>query len=150
MKKNYIWIVAAIAAVGYFIYRKSNFAKSLVFRLSDVKPDGSLKDPKVIISIVVTNPTNQTANVKAVAGTLFLDDKEISVVNTTTAQAILPQTDSILRVVAKPQIIGIARLLKDLLYKSKRSKIKETFHFVGSINVDGVLLPINETINLDA
>jgi hypothetical protein len=150
MKKNYIWIVAAVAALGYFLYRKTNFAKNLVFRLSDVKPDGSLKDPKVIISIVVSNPSNQTANVKAVVGTLFLDDKEISIVNTTTAQAILPQTDSILRIVAKPQIFGIARLLRDLLYKSKRSKIKEKFNFIGSVNVDGVLLPINETIDLNA
>lgn len=148
MKKNYIWIVAAVAAVGYFVYRKMNFAKSLVFRLSDVKPDGSLKDPKVIISINVSNPSNQRANIKAVTGTLYLDDREISVINTSTSQIIEPQTDSILRIVAKPQIIGIALLLKDLFTKSTKRKLNKVFKFVGNVNVDGVLLPINETIDL--
>jgi len=149
MKKNYIWIVAAaLAAAGYFVYRKMNFAKSLVFRLSDVKPDGSLKDPKVIISVNVSNPSNQKANVKAVTGTLYLDNREISVINTTTFQIIEPQSDSIIRIVAKPQIIGIAFLIKDLLSKSKRNKIDKTFKFIGNVNVDGVLLPINESIRL--
>jgi LEA14-like dessication related protein len=149
MKKNYIWIVAAaLAAAGYFVYRKMNFAKSLVFRLSDVKPDGSLKDPKVIISVNVSNPSNQKANVKAVTGTLYLDDREISIINTTTFQIIEPQSDSVIRIVAKPQLIGIAMLIKDLLSKSKRNKIDKTFKFIGNVNVDGVLLPINESIRL--
>jgi LEA14-like dessication related protein len=148
MKKNYIWIVAAVAAVGYFVYRKMNFAKSLVFRLSDVKPEGSLKDPKVVISINVSNPSNQRANIKNVTGTLYLDDREISVINTATSQVIEPQTDSILRIVAKPQVIGIILLLKDLLTKSKKKKLDKVFKFVGNVNVDGVLLPINETIDL--
>lgn len=148
MKKNYIWIVAAVAAVGYFVYRKMNFAKSLVFRLSDVKPDGSLKDPKVIISVNVSNPSNQKATIKAVTGTLYLDDREISVINTQTSQIIEAQSDSVIRIVAKPQIIGIAMLIKDLLSKSKRNKIDKTFKFIGNVNVDGVLLPINESIRL--
>lgn len=148
MKKNYIYIVvAALAAAGYFVYRKMNFAKSLVFRLSDVKPDGNLKDPKIIISVAVSNPSNQKANIKAVTGTLYLDKKEISVVNTTTQQTIQPSSDSIIRVVAKPSIFGIAKLIRDLLYKSKRQKIQAEFKFVGSVNVDGVLLPIDENFN---
>ena len=148
MKKNYIWIVAAVAAVGYFIYRKTTFAKNLVFRLSDVKPSGSLKDPKIIISVNVSNPSNQKATIKAVAGTLYLDDKEISVINTTTTQIIEPQTDSTLRIEAKPQIFGIVKLLQELYSKAKRKKIKPNFRFEGNINVNGVLLPINESYNL--
>lgn len=149
MKKNYIWIVAAVAAVGYYLYSRMNFAKSLVFRLTDIKPDGNLKDPHLVISINVSNPSNQTANIKSIVGTLYMDDKSIAVINTATTQTILPQTDSILKVIAKPQLIGIALLIKDLLYKSKRNKINaRDYKFEGNINVDGVLLPINESIKL--
>lgn len=149
MKKNYIWIVAAVAAVGYFVYRRMSFAKNLVFRLSDIKPEGSLRDPKLIISVAVSNPSNQKATIKAVTGTLYLDDREISVINTTTSQIIEQQTDSILRLVAKPQIIGIALLIKDFIMKTKtKQKFNKTFKFIGNINVDGVLLPINESIKL--
>jgi LEA14-like dessication related protein len=149
MKKNYIWIVAAVAAFGFYLYSRMNFAKSLIFRLTDIKPDGNLKNPHLIISINVTNPSNQTANIKSIAGTLYMDDKSIAVINTSTTQIIEPQTDSILKVIAKPQIIGIALLIKDLLYKSKRSKINaRDYKFEGNINVDGVLLPINESIKL--
>lgn len=145
MKKNYIWIVAAaVAAVGYFVYRKMNFANSLVFRLSDVKPDSNLKDPKLIISIAVSNPTNQKANIKAITGTLYIDEREISIVNTTTQQTIQPSSDSIIRINAKPSIFGIAKIIRDLLYKSKRQKMTENFRFLGNVNVDGVLLPIDE------
>lgn len=149
MKKNYIWIVAAVAAVGYFVYRKMNFAKSLVFRLTDIKPDGNLKDPHLVISINVSNPSNQTANIKSIVGTLYLDDRSIAVINTATTQTILPQTDSILKVIAKPQLIGIAILIRELLYKSKRKNINpRSYKFEGNVNVDGVLLPINESISL--
>jgi len=149
MKKNYIYIIiAAAAAAGYFIYRKSQFAKNLVFRLSDVQPDSNLKDPKIIISISVSNPTNQRATIKAITGTVYLDNKEISIVNTTTTQIIEPTSDSIIRIVAKPQIFGILTFIKKLLYKSKRDKIDRTVKFVGNVNVDGVLLPIDESIRL--
>jgi len=148
MKKNYLIIIAAsVATLGYFVYRKMNFAKSLVFRLSDVKPDGNFKDPKIIISVAVSNPSNQKANIKAVTGTLYLDKKEISIINTNTQQTIEANSDSIIRVVAKPSIFGIANLIRDLLYKSKRQKIQIVFRFVGNVNVDGVLLPINEQFN---
>lgn len=148
MKKNYIWIVAAVAAVGYFVYRKMNFAKNLLFRLSDVKPDGSLTNPKVIISVSVNNPSNQKATINAVSGTLYLDQREISVVNTTNTQIIAPRTESIIRIVAKPSLVGIFKLLRDVFSKEKREGLEYTFKFIGNINVDGVLLPINEEYKL--
>ena len=112
MKKNYIWIFAAVAAVGYFVYRKMNFAKNLLFRLSDIKPDGNLTNPQLVISFFVNNPSNQKATINAVSGTLYLDQREISVVNTNNVQIIAPRTESIIKIVAKPSIFGIYRLIE--------------------------------------
>jgi hypothetical protein len=141
MKKNLIWIAAAAAAI-YFIIRKSNFAKNLIFSFNNIKPVGKWFQPELIITLSVQNPTNQVATIKAISGTLYLSGKAISNISNFNQQLIQPQMESLISFSAKPGIIGIANVIKEIFTEKNRKQYN--FKFIGTANVDGVLLPIDQ------
>jgi len=141
MKKNFIWIAAAAAAI-YFIIRKSSFAKNLIFSFNNVKPAGKLSKPELIITLSVQNPSNSSATITSISGTLYLSDKAISNISSFTQQIILPQSESLISFTARPGLIGIANVLRELFTKTKSKQYN--FKFIGSAMVDGVLLPIDQ------
>lgn len=141
MKKNLIWIAAAAAAI-YFIIRKSSFTKNLIFNFNNIKPAGKLLSPEFIITLSVQNPTNQAATITAITGTIYLDDKAISNISSFNQQTIMPKSESLISFSVKPGLIGIANVIREIWSgkKTKQYKIK----FIGSANVEGVLLPIDQ------
>lgn len=141
MKKNFIWIAAAAAAI-YFIIRKSSFAKNLIFSFNNIKPVGKLYKPELIITLAVQNPSNQAAKITAISGTLYLSDKAISNISSFNQQIILPQSESLISFTARPGVIGIANVIKDLFNGVKNKQY--VFKFVGTANVNGILLPIDQ------
>jgi LEA14-like dessication related protein len=141
MKKNFIWIAAAAAAI-YFILKKSSFAKNLIFSFNNIKPVGKWFNPELIITLSVQNPTNQAATITAISGTLYLSDKAISNISSFTQQVIQPQMESLISFSAKPGVIGIANVLKEIWTGTKEKKY--SFKFIGTANVDGILLPIDQ------
>jgi LEA14-like dessication related protein len=141
MKKNFIWIAAAAAAI-YFIIRKSSFAKNLIFSFNNIKPVGKWFQPELIITLAVQNPTNQVATIKAISGTLYLSGKAISNISNFNQQLIQPQMESLISFSAKPGIIGIANVIKEIFTEKNRKQYN--FKFIGTANVDGVLLPIDQ------
>ena len=141
MKKNIIWIAAAAAAI-YFIIKKSSFAKNLIFSFNNIKPVGKWFQPELIITLSVQNPTRQAARITAISGTLYLDDKAISNIASFNPQIIQPQMESLISFSAKPGIIGIANIIKEIFTGTKSKQYR--FKFIGTANVDGVLLPIDQ------
>jgi len=142
MKKNIIWIAAAAAAI-YFIIRKSSFAKNLIFSFNNIKLVGKLLQPELIITLLVQNPTKQAATITAISGTLYLDNKAISNISNFNQQFIQPQMESLFSFSAKPGVIGIANVLSEIFFSKTKSK-QYSFKFIGTANVDGVLLPIDQ------
>jgi LEA14-like dessication related protein len=142
MKKNFIWIAAAAAAI-FFILRRSSFAKNLIFSFNNIKLVGKLLQPELIITLSVQNPTRQAAKITAISGTLYLDDKAISNISNFNQQVIQPQIESLISFSARPGVIGIANVLKEIFFSKTKNK-QYTFKFIGSANVDGVLLPIDQ------
>ncbi len=141
MKKNLIWIAAAAAAI-YFLIRKSSFSKNLIFNLSNIKPAGKLISPEFIITLSVQNPTNQAATITAITGTLYLDNKAISNISSFNQQTIQPKTESLISFSAKPGLIGIANVIREIWTGQKNRQY--TIKFIGSANVEGILLPIDQ------
>jgi LEA14-like dessication related protein len=142
MKKNFIWIAAAAAAI-FFILRRSSFAKNLIFSFNNIKLVGKLLQPELIITLSVQNPTRQAARITAISGTLFLDDRAISNISNFNQQIIQPQMESLISFSARPGVIGIANVLKEIFFNKTRNK-QYTFKFIGTANVEGVLLPIDQ------
>jgi LEA14-like dessication related protein len=141
MKKNFLYIAAG-AVLIYFLLRKSSFAKNLIFSFNNIKLQGKLLQPELIITLSVQNPTRQAARITAISGTLFLDDQAISNISNFNQQVIQPQMESLISFSARPGIIGIANVLKEIFTGTKNKQY--TFKFIGTANVDGVLLPIDQ------
>lgn len=141
MKKNFIWIAAAAAAI-YFIIRRSSFAKNLIFTFNNIKPVGKWWQPELIITLGVQNPTNQVATIRAISGTLYLSDKAISNISNFNQQTIQPQIESLISFSVRPGVVGIANVIKEIFTGTKSKQYN--FKFIGSANVDGVLLPIDQ------
>jgi LEA14-like dessication related protein len=141
MKKNFLFIAAG-AALIYFLLRKSSFAKNLIFSFNNIKPVGKWFNPELIITLSVQNPTNQAARISAISGTLYLGDKAISNISSFTQQIIQPQLESLISFSARPGVIGIANVLKEIWTGTKEKKY--SFKFIGTANVDGILLPIDQ------
>lgn len=141
MKKNFIWIAAAAAAI-YFIIRRSSFAKNLIFNFNNIKPVGKWWQPELIITLSVQNPTNQVATIRAISGTLYLSDKAISNISSFNQQLIQPQMESLISFSVRPGVVGIANVIKEIFAGTKSKQYN--FKFIGSANVDGVILPIDQ------
>jgi len=146
MKKNFIYIAAG-AVLIYFLLRKTSFAKNLIFSFNNIKLVGKLLQPELIITLSVQNPTRQAATITAISGTLYLDDRAISNISNFNQQIIQPQMESLISFSAKPGVIGIANVLREIFFTKSENK-KYTFKFIGTANVDGVLLPIDQEFNL--
>ena len=118
MKKNFIYIAAG-AALIYFLLRKSSFAKNLIFSFNNIKPVGKLWQPELIITLSVQNPTNQIATIRAISGTLYLSDKAISNISNFNQQIIQPQMESLISFSARPGVVGIANVIKEIFSGTK-------------------------------
>lgn len=136
-----IWILGGLGLLGIYLLTRRSLAKNLVFNLSDVKFLGSVLKPIIKISFSVQNPSNQTATLKGVAGTLIFNGNPISNVSNFEQQTINARSESTITIDVKPSILGIASTIIDAI---KGKRITGTITFNGSANVDGVLIPIKQ------
>lgn len=145
MNNKLIWIIGLLGLGGLYLLTRRSLAKNLIFNFSDVKFKGSVLKPIIQVSFAVQNPTNQKAILKGVAGTLSFNGNPVSNVSNFVEQTIDPRSESVLNIDVKPSIIGISSTIIDII----RGKTKNgRFSFDGSANVDGIVLPINQTYDL--
>jgi hypothetical protein len=139
MKQSIFWIIGG-AAVIYLLSRAS-FAKKANFIFKSISPSGTILSPRIIVTMLVQNPTNQNLTVKSVVGSLYINDEYLSNVSSFGDQIISANSESELKITARPSAIGIFKSLKNLL----KSKGSITAKFTGTANVEGITVPINET-----
>lgn len=138
MNKAFYWVIGGVAV--YYILTKTLLAKKLNFIFSSV----NFKGGNIELSFLVQNPSNIGAVVNSVAGNLSVNDRVVANISTFKNQTIQAKSESILTITARPQYFGAAQLLLDIYKK----KFKAVAKFVGNANVDGVVLPINQTLSI--
>lgn len=138
MNKAIYWVIGGVAA--YYIFSKTLLAKKLNFIFSSINFRGG----NIELSFLVQNPANIGAVVNSVAGNLSVNNRIVANISTFKNQNIPARSETILTITARPQYFGAAQLLIDL-YKKKFSAIAK---FTGNANVDGILIPINQTLSI--
>ena len=138
MNKGFYWLIVGVAA--YYILTKTLLAKKLNFIFSSI----NFKGGNIELSFLVQNPANIGAVVNSVVGNLSVNDRIVANISTFKNQNIPAKSETILTITARPQYFGAAQLLIDLYKK----KFKAVAKFVGNANVDGVVLPINQTLSV--
>jgi len=140
MRKN-IWIIPAVI-VGWILYRKYTLghAISVFFKSVDFSTM-TLLNPTLNIIVQINNPTNITAIVQNIQGSLFIDNANIgSVLGITPTK--LEIGSSLLSIPITINYSGIPNLFYRL--KSGGFKMK----FKGTIQVDYITLPLEFSYSL--
>lgn len=143
MKKAIFWVVGGAAAL-YFLARYS-FSQKATFLLRSVKPSGTILQPTVTVEIAVQNPTNQRIVLKSISGSIYVNDKYLANVSSFGDQVISGNSESIVKVTARPSGLGVFQSVKELLTQPIGTI---QVRFSGSANVDGINIPIEESKTL--
>lgn len=138
-----MWVAGGAAAL-YFIARYQ-FSQKANFLLRSIRPSGSILSPTVTIEITVQNPTNQRVNLKSLSGSVFVNDKYLANVASFGDQIIDPNSESVLKLTARPTGLGVFQSVKELLTQPIGSI---QARFSGTANVDGINVPIEQTKTL--
>jgi len=143
LKKAIFWVVGGAAAL-YFLARYS-FSQKAIFLLRSVKPSGTILQPTITVEIAVQNPTNQRITLKSISGSIFVNDKYLANVSSFGDQIIAGNSESIVKVTARPSGLGVFQSVRELLTQPIGTI---QVRFSGTANVDGINVPIEETKTL--
>lgn len=138
--KNLIYWVGGAAAI--FLLSRFRFGQKANFQLRAVRPGGSVLQPTINIELAVQNPTNSTIKIKSITGSISVNGKYLANVSAFGDQTVAPNSESTLRLVARPSALGIFESVRELL-TAPAGQVSATFQ--GSANVDGIVVPITET-----
>lgn len=143
MKKTLLWVLGAGAALYFF--SKMAFKNKANFLLQSVNVGGSFLAPKVLVRIAVQNPTNSQITLKSLSGSLSVNGKYLSNLSSFGDQVILPNSENVIELNARPSVIGVFNSIKELLTTPSGQL---NANFVGTANVDGFSVPIDQTITI--
>ncbi len=138
--RNIFWVVGGVAAI--YLLSKLRFGQKANFMLRSLRPGGSLLAPTINVDMAVQNPTNQTITIKSITGSVSVNDKYLANVSAFGDQTVLPNSESILRLTARPSALGVFESVRELLTQPIGSTRAS---FQGTANVDGLVVPISES-----
>ena len=135
MTSKSLWLIPAII-IGYIVYKKYVLSQkvSVFFHNLDFS-QMSFTNPELGLIVEITNPTDTTAEVQDIKGSIIVDGIEVGRVFGITATKI-NSGSSLLRIPATLSYQGVSELIKK--YNSKGFK----FEFNGTIIVDYVSVPL--------
>jgi len=138
--KRIFWIIGGAAAL-YFLSRY-RFSQKANFLLRSVRVGGGLLSPVINIDLAVQNPTNSRLTFKSITGSFSVNNQFVANVSAFGDQVIQPNSETILKLQARPSATGVFSSVRELL-TTPIGNVRA--NFTGSANIDGITYPINET-----
>ena len=138
--RNVIWLVGGAAAL--YLLSRYSFGQKTNFYLRKIRPSGTLTAPTISVELAAQNPTNQTATIKSITGTLYINGNAIASVSAFGDQKVAANSESTIKLIARPSAAGVFQTVKRI-FTEKAGQIRATF--TGTANVDGLVVPISET-----
>ena len=138
--RNLFWVVGGVAAI--YLLSKLRFGQKANFMLRSLRPGGTLLAPTINVEMAVQNPTNQTITIKSITGSVSVNDKYLANVSAFGDQKVLPNSESILRLTARPSAFGVFESVREILTQPIGTIAAS---FQGTANVDGLVVPISES-----
>lgn len=127
------------AAAAWWVYQKYMFTQKAKFDIADVAISGSFYNPFVILTILITNPSNISTEISNINAELFLNDS-LKVGNIFYSENVTiganSQTPVSLNIY--PNIDNVIKGLQEVI-----STKNGVFNLKGHANVDGITIPFN-------
>lgn len=143
-KATFLYISAAAAILLYFLSKKSA-AKNLkvYFQSVALKKATGLVFPTLQATFRLVNPTSSPLTITSIAGDLLINNNFFSTLSQTQSMVVAAQSESLYIINVKtPALQAISTIIQ--LFRNKPKNVKVSFE--GTVNSDGLLLPLNETI----
>lgn len=129
-------------AAALFFISRFRFGQKAVFNLRSLRPGGSLFAPVFNVDLAVSNPTNQAIVIKSITGTVNVKGSAVANVSAFGDQRVAANSESILKLQARPSAVGIFETVRELL---KQPVGSTSVSFTGTANVDGIVVPVSES-----
>lgn len=146
MKKSFLFVGVGAAILLYILSKKSA-AKNLrvYFQTVTLKKAKGLNFPTVQAVFRIVNPTSSALTIDSIAGDILLNGQLLSSLSQTESLSIPGQSESIYTVNIKTPIFNALTSLISLL-KNKSKKIN--VEFTGSVNSGGIIIPLQQKVNV--
>lgn len=138
--KPYYYILGILGGIWAYSYFK--LAKSLNFTFKGVKVSGGLIKPQFNITLGLQNPSSQSANLKSIVGSVYLNDKYLANFSNFSTQAIAANSESDIVIIAKPNLLGAASIVREFVKNKGKGEI--IIRLEGTANVDGNAIKFNQ------
>jgi LEA14-like dessication related protein len=144
MKKTTLLYIGIGAAILLYLLSKKTAAKNLkvYFQSIALKKATGLVFPTVQAVFRVVNPTSSPLTITSIAGDLLLNDKFFSSLSQTETVIIAPNSETLYTINIKTPVFSAIQTIIALFRDKKKVKVV----FDGTVNSDGLLLPIKQEI----
>lgn len=144
MRKSGILIFAALAAVVYYFFGQKQAAKNLKVYFSglDIKKPTGFTLPEFIARFQLINPASANLTITNITGEIFVNKKQFAVVNSVEKITVPGNSKKEYKIkLTVPAVSAITSILN--LFRAGE---KLEIIFAGSVNSNGVLLPLKQII----
>lgn len=127
----------------WYLLRMRNLGTSINFIFRNIRvKGGSILQPNIELTIGAQNPTNQTASLRSIVGTLEYEGKTIA--NFTSFDTVLIQgnTETIIKINAIPNVISVLNVIKQIIVNRQPGKV---ISIKGKANVNNIVVPFNSS-----
>lgn len=134
------------ALVALYLVGRSRLATNVKVLFRGLSFAGGLRRPTISLRFGIQNPTDQMATLRSIVGQVDANGRTVADVSGFQALTVGPNTESIMTVQAQPAAVGIVQTVAEFLRQKERGPVQVTF--TGTANVDGLNVPINQSVNI--
>ena len=141
-----IMLVGAIAAVGWFLWRKGSAAGNLVFSPGGISNASiSNSTPSATFGLIVQNTSDSDLLLNSLAANVFSNGTLIGNVSNFTGVSIPANGQTVIPLTVTMQPIG---LVSELLNGLENNTLNQALTMTGNANVNAVQIPVNLSYTL--
>jgi len=142
-KNSYFPIILVAGAALYYFSKLKVTGDNLKVNLVNVlvkKGSGGLSLPKVVLVFQIQNVTNNSLNLNAIVGDIYINGSYFANVSNLKPMIIQPKSTSYLDVDLQTSVLDTLPIIKDLILKTGPRNLKLTGNL--TVNANGILIPI--------
>jgi len=119
--RNAILLIAG-AGLAYVLYRKFRLQRQANVLFRGIKLGGSILTPEIEITLAVQNPTNTGTTLKSISADLTVNNQYVANFSSFGDQQILPNSESLIKLIARPKLIAAVKSIIQLIKNRKQKK----------------------------
>ena len=132
--------------MALYLVGRSRLASNVKVLFRGLSFSGGLRRPTISLRFGIQNPTDRMATLRSIVGQVDANGRTVADVSGFQALTVGANTESIMTVQAQPAAVGIVQTVAEFLRQKERGPVQVTF--TGTANVDGLNVPINQSVNI--